>query len=250
MGITFNPNRFGIGLTPVQLNKSSSSVNFGNCYSDKFQNNSVDKFFNSATINYLIDSNPQVKKILNENKILLKLNMLDLFDLKFNHCAKTRDMAAQIAKNLPPSLQQMVDIKDLKDAAMLHDFGKVLIPTNILNKPTKLTPQEKKIMDLHSELGYELLKNSGVNEHVLNLVKYHHDIEKSPVADINFDILNLADKYCALLEKRAYKDKMSPRQALTILSKEVQSGEINPYIFNALVEAVSKQAVKPNVKIS
>ena len=249
MGIVFNPNRFGIGLHPVQLN-NNGSVNFGNTYSDKFQNNSVDNFFDETAVKYLINSNPQVKKILNENNIPLRINLLDLYTLKVNHCTQTRDIADQIAKNLLPALRQMVDIKDLKDAAMLHDFGKVLIPDEILSKPSTLTPYERKIMDLHSELGYQLLKNSGVNQHVLNLVRYHHNIENSPSVDINFDILNLADKYCALTEKRVYKDAMSPRQALTILSKDVRTGEINPYIFNALVKSVSKQIVKQNVKIS
>ena len=56
---------------------------------------------------------------------------------------------------------------------MLHDYGKVLIPKEILNKKGALTPEEKQIMELHSEFGYELLKQQGVKEEVLNLIKYH-----------------------------------------------------------------------------
>lgn len=64
-------------------------------------------------------------------------------------------------------------------------------------------------MDLHSELGYQLLKNSGVNDEVLKLVRFHHNnfekAKQSYIADVNLQILNLADKYSALTEKESTK---------------------------------------------
>ena len=103
---------------------------------------------------------------------------------------------------------------DLQQAAMLHDFGKVLIPDKILNKNGKLTDKEKEIMKLHSELGYELLKEQGVN--------------------ISSQILATADKYSALREKRSYKDAMTRDEALAVIQEDVTNGLIAPEVYNAL----------------
>lgn len=51
-----------------------------------------------------------------------------------------------------------VDI--IKVASPMHDIGKVAIPDNILNKPGKFTPEEFEIMKTHSQIGYEMLRNS------------------------------------------------------------------------------------------
>ena len=137
------------------------------------------------------------------------------------------------------------NLKDLKDAAILHDFGKVLIPPEILNKHGKLTDEEHKIMDLHSIIGYEMLKNSGVNDEVLKLVRFHHNnfeekgAKRDYIPDINLQILNIADKYSALTEKRVYKEALTPKQALTIIYSDVKKGNVHPFLFQALVKAVT-----------
>ncbi len=229
-------------VSNIQFNsRSNGKVNFGqNLIKDAFQNNSVTRFFDETEVRKMISSNPEVKKILSEHNIPVRLNMKELQELKNGHCQDTQNVAADIVKNLPPALKQKVNIKTLKEGALLHDFGKVLIPTEVLNKNSSLTSDEHKIMDLHSELGYQLLKNSGVDEDVLNLVRNHHNISNKNgfVPDINLQVLNLADKYAALTEKRVYKEEYSPEKALTIIRSEVNSGKIHPFLFNSLVNAV------------
>lgn len=243
----FSTNRYAIGLNPnINLKQIDRNINFGTIPTsqDRFESNSVTRLFNEQMIRNLINQNPEVKKFLNEHDIPVNLNMAELIELKENHCKDTAEIAGAIVKNLPPLLRQQlkIDIKTLKDGAMLHDFGKVLIPAEILNKPASFTPQEHEIMKLHAELGYQLLKNSGVNDEVLNLVRYHHsniDNNGNFIPDIHLQILNLADKYSALTEKRVYKDEFSPQKALTIIQKEVQEGKVNPQLFQALVRSVN-----------
>nr|QGT49842.1 hypothetical protein Melaina855_2290 [uncultured Candidatus Melainabacteria bacterium] len=242
----FNPSLYSIGLNSnIQLNRFGKNVYFGqNPIQDSFQSTSPVKLFNENEIKKMISQNTDIKKLLSENKIPIRLNMTELKDLAQHHCKDTQEIAASIANNLPQSLKQQVNIKNLKDGAMLHDFGKVLIPAEILNKNGALTPEEHKIMDLHSELGYQLLKNSGVNDEILKLVRYHHDNKQNNfVPDINLQILNLADKYSALTEERVYKEAFSPQKALTILYSEVKKGDIHPFIFNALVKSIQTKEV-------
>jgi HD-GYP domain-containing protein (c-di-GMP phosphodiesterase class II) len=244
-----NSNRYRIGLNPnLKLNNYRQNYYFGNNnVSDCFQNNSPYALFNEHEIKKMVCENPKIIEILKDNRIPLNLNLNELMELKNGHCQSTQNLCVNIAKNLTPALRQQVNIKDLKDGAILHDFGKVLIPAEILNKNDLLTKEEHHIMNLHSELGYQLLKTTGINENVLNLVRYHHcnNMKKNYIPDLNLQILNLADKYSALTENRVYRNKLTPRQALTIIYKDVKKGDIEPELFYALVKSVQQNNNNP-----
>lgn len=215
---------------------------------DSFNSNPLyDNFASKETVTQLAKSNPAVMQILRENKIPLKVNMSELEQLKTGHLMDTRVTAAKIYSALPKEEKENINLMDLQQAALLHDYGKVLIPDKILNKNGKLTEEEKKIMELHSELGYELLKQQGVNQNVLNMVKYHHQtpqgdgypvITKDYTPDLSAQILAVADRYSALREKRSYKDAMSREEALDIIKQDVDSGIISKDVYDALVKTV------------
>ena len=127
---------------------------------------------------------------------------------------------------------------------MIYPF---LIPSEILNKPAKLDEREQKIMQTHSEVSYELLKNSGLNNKTLSLIRNHHQnakhtgypwVNKDFNADINLQILSIADKYSALTENRIYKAPLTPKEALTIIYQDVKEGKLHPIVFKALVNYV------------
>ena len=220
---------------------------------DSFQITSAERFFNEDVINTMIANSSDLKKILSDNKLPVKLNIRELQELKNGHCKETQELCAKIVKNLPAALKNQVNIKSLKEGALLHDFGKVLIPPEILNKNGRLTEDEHKIMRLHSEIGYNLLKNDVDDQEVLSLIRYHHNNKvnhKNFVPDVNLQILNIADKYSALTEKRVYKDAFSPQQALTIIYGDVQKGDVHPFLYNALVKTVMDVETKKPVNIS
>ena len=212
---------------------------------DHFQSTSVSRFMTEPALKYAIASNPRIKEILKEMKAPVKLNMNELQDLMEHHAKETQEIASGIIANLPRGLKEHVNVKSVKDAAYLHDIGKVLIPAEVLNKAGSLNEKEKEIMHRHSELGYELLKNTDIDTRTLNLVKYHHQnskhsgYPKAPVdffADINQQIVSAADKYSALLENRVYKKPMTKQQALAIIYKDVIDGNLHPFVFKALLE--------------
>lgn len=257
MGIDLNSlNGYSVGLNPnLKVNNFGKFVYFCDTKNvDTFQNNSPVRLFEEAEIKKMIANSPEVKKILAEHKIPVHLNMKEIQELRDGHAKDTQNIAVAIANNLPPALKQQVNMATLKEGALLHDFGKVLIPPAILNKNGSLTDDEHKIMDLHTELGYYLLKNTGVSESVLSLVRNHHDnyldnnSGRSYVPDINLQILNVADKYSALTEKRVYKDAYEPQRALTVIYGDVQRGEVHPFLFNALVKATQTNSSQPIVK--
>ncbi len=235
--------------------KNNSYLKFGQTQLDKdafeYSSDSIGQFLNINYLTQAVKTNPEIKRILRENAMSDKLNMQDLSDILANHATQTQAIALGIVEHLPVSLKYQIDTNILKQAAYLHDIGKVLIPDEILNKPAKLTPEEQKIMHTHSELGYELLKDSNLNPKTLELIKYHHQnalkngypaVNENFNADINLQILSAADKFSALTEKRPYKEAMSDTKALAVIYKDVKDGKIHPFVFKALVATVQEKS--------
>ena len=245
-----------LGVCAIQPNiyiNPNRYITFGNeIQADKFESTSLEPYTSQAYIQKMINSNPKIKKMVKDFNPDLKLNIKELNDLKQNHMKDTQEIVKGIADNLPFSLKNRVDIKSVEDASYLHDIGKVLIPVQILNKPDKLTKLESEIMHKHSELGYELLKTTRLDEKTLNLIRNDQQhanktdfpwVKNDFNADINFQFLSAADKYSALTEKRTYKKEMSPKQALTIIYQDVKEGKLHPFVFKALVNYVNSNTL-------
>ena len=239
------PRALGVGAVQPNIYPRPKNTYFGNTLNaDTFENTSIDRFTTEPAIKRMIESNPKVKNIVKNYNPNLNLNMNELRELLSNHATDTQNITKGIIENLPFALQAKVDAKSIEDASYLHDLGKVLIPPEVLNKPGRLDENETKIMHTHSELSYELLKNSGLNDKTLKLIRNHHQnakrtgypwVDQNFNADLNLQILSVADKYSALTEKRTYKEPMSPQQALTIIYQDVKEGKMHPFVFKALV---------------
>ena len=215
---------------------------------DGFATNPIyDNFGSKEQIEAAAKANPRIKELLTEHDLPVKVNIDELNKLKEGHMKDTRVVAAKIYSSLPEELKKEVSLPHLQEAAMLHDYGKVLIPDRVLNKASKLDTNEREIMELHSELGYELLKDKGISEKTLSLVKYHHQNlngngypakKKDFEYGIDSQILSTADKYTALREKRAYKNPMGKYEALEIIAKDVNNGNISQEVYTALIRSV------------
>ncbi len=251
MGINLT-NPFGVGGIKPNIFVNSKQPSFGTLVTypqDTFKSNSITKYTTAEYIEYAIASNPRIREILKEINANGELNMKELDDLSKGHCKDTQNIVVGMLEHLPLALKQHTNIKSLKDAAYLHDIGKVLIPKEILNKPEGLNKKEIEIMHRHSELGYEILKNSDIDTRTLNLVKYHHQnashtgypkVKPDFFADINLQILNVADKYSALTEKRTYKNSYDKDTALAIIYRDVMAGDVHPFIYKALRNYVTE----------
>jgi len=220
-------------------------ISFGNDYSDTFESTSPKRYTTEPYIRKSINNNPKIKNIIKNFNPEIELNMNELRELLNNHATDTKNITIGITEHLPFSLKQKVDITALEKAAYLHDLGKVLIPKEVLNKPGKLDKAETEIMHTHSELSYELLKNSNLDNTTLYLIKNHHQNAKKTgypkvgndfYADLNLQILSTADKFSALTEKRPYKEPKSEKEALTIIYQDVKEGKLHPFVFKALVD--------------
>ena len=109
------------------------------------------------------------------------------------------------------------ELENLVTASMMHDIGKLIIPSEIIEKKGKLTYNEFEIVKMHTKYGYELLKNSPgrTMEIAKEIALEHHEhwdgtgYEGIKGENINYysRIVAIADVYDALVSKRSYKEK-------------------------------------------
>ena len=233
----FVPDSFQRGIyvtAPKKTFAALSSINAA--YSP---NQLLNAYLNPSYLKFLVDTNPNIQNMLNEHGLEGKIYPENISKISKSHITSTTAIARQIANQLNIS---QADKQILEQACVFHDFGKVLIPKEILLKPSQLSDSEKEIMDLHAELGAELLSTTGMNSRVTDLVRNHHD-NNAENADILGQILSVADIYSALREERSYKASVSEEDALSLLDQKAQNGEVSAEAVDALKASLSAKSV-------
>ncbi|MBT3046301.1 MAG: HD domain-containing phosphohydrolase [Candidatus Thiodiazotropha sp.] len=119
----------------------------------------------------------------------------------------------------------------IAQSAPMHDIGKIGIPDAILLKPGRLTSEEYEIMQRHTVLGYEILKDSlskyiqtgaviALNHHEkFNGEGYPHGLSGEAIP-IEARIVAIADVFDALVTDRPYKKSWSIEKAIEYISEE------------------------------
>lgn len=162
----------------------------------------MEKYVNANVINNAIKTNPNISRILAPYGLMPTISETNIDIRTRQHLFNTYRYAKEIAQrtNLGPKSS-----RTLCQAALVHDIGKALIPEEILQNHNKPTPEEKEIIDLHSILGYEILRTTNISEDVLKAIKSHHKSMQSKPESAISQILSVADVYSALREERVYK---------------------------------------------
>ena len=144
----------------------------------------------------------------------------------------------------------------IKRAAMLHDIGKIGIPDEILSKPGKLTPRERKTIEQHPLIAVRILDKMNFLESEIEIVRHHHEkwngqgypdgLSKKTIP-LGARILVLADSLDALTSDRIYRRARTLPEAMNILI-DSSGYEFDPEIAKGLVcwvETLSKELGKP-----
>lgn len=101
-----------------------------------------------------------------------KIEELDIYTSK--HVHNVQKITIKICEKIGLTIEQT---RFYANCALLHDIGKIFIPPHILQKTSKLTPEEYEIMKQHTTLGYELCMSQESLKKYANAVKYHHENE-------------------------------------------------------------------------
>ena len=142
------------------------------------------------------------------------------------------------------------DVEFLRQAAPLHDIGKIGIPDRVLNKPGKLDQDEWEIMKNHAQIGYQLLHKS--DKRVLQLAatisNQHHEKWdgsgypsglKQEEIHIAGRIVGLADVLDALVSRRCYKEAWTFEDAISHVSEQ-RGKHFDPRLVDLLLERLDE----------
>ncbi|MCK5424852.1 MAG: HD domain-containing protein [Emcibacter sp.] len=122
------------------------------------------------------------------------------------------------------------DLQLLAIGGMVHDIGKAAISLEILEKPTKLTKEEQKIMDNHPNDSKLILKGTNWDEVIVDIAAHHHEnldgsgypdgLKGDEISDI-VRTVSIANVFADLTDKRSNKPAMTAEKAFeTMLGME------------------------------
>ena len=179
--------------------------------------------------------NRAIKAILNTltEKYVLEKNHSELVS---RYCVKIGE-----AMGLPQD-----DLKELAQAGLYHDIGKISLPDNILNKPSALTADEYDTIKTHAEIGYQILRAADEYSDLAIHALYHHerwDGTGYPTGlagtaiPLFSRIIGVADAFEAMTADRPYRNRMSEAKAVKEIAK-CAGTQFDPEIADVFVRKV------------
>jgi len=237
--------------TKVEMSETvKARVNEGIQY--LFKNTNADNFSGAA----MQVSKDLTEAIMTNSAVAIDINTLKVSDeYTFKHSVDVAMISMIIGKRHGLSRDE---IREIGVAGLLHDMGKSKIPTEILNKPGKLTDEEFALMKRHPYDGYQILKDRGgfSNAVLAGVLQHHEKINAGgypmglPKDQIHLfgRLIAVADIFDALVTKRPYKDAFPMREAVEMIMS--MTGELDISCINSFLGSVICYPVDSVVELS
>ena len=137
-------------------------------------------------------------------------------------------MAVSLAKRFDLAKE---DIDNLRVAVLLYDIGNLMLPSDILQKATPLTDEEREKIKNHPVIAArEILQPISYIQDILPIIEHHHEnwdgsgypnkMSKDEIP-LTSQIILIIDQYFALIEQRPYRAKLSAKDALSIIKADM-----------------------------
>ena len=151
------------------------------------------------------------------------------------HTINTTAISRELAKHLGVSAE---DLKKLELGALLHDVGKISIPSEILEYPGRLNPAQMAVMRTHVEVSEQIIRGL-VSEEICRIAVRHHErpdgtgyprgLTAADTTQLE-RIVAVADVTSALTNERSYKAAYSKEKTLSILREMCANNQLDPKI--------------------
>jgi diguanylate cyclase (GGDEF)-like protein/PAS domain S-box-containing protein len=133
---------------------------------------------------------------------------------------------------------------EIELVGLLHDIGKIGIPERILQKPSQLLPEERSLVELHPQVGLEILTSTGihsaVSESILKLGAWFDGSNRgndNSYLSLHQRILSIADAFDAMTSEQPYRRAMKAEVALAEL-RRLSGRQFDPKLVESFVEVV------------
>jgi HD-GYP domain-containing protein (c-di-GMP phosphodiesterase class II) len=136
------------------------------------------------------------------------------------HSKRTARVATELGMRMGLSPDRL---RVIARGAYLHDIGKIGVPDQILNKPDRLTDDERAVIETHPALGHEMAKTAPSLHEALGVILHHHErVDGGGYPDglvgseipLEARVVAVADVWDALTTDRSYRPGWPPAEAL------------------------------------
>jgi len=163
------------------------------------------------------------------------------------HVEKTVHYAVEIANALK---LPRYETELIKQAAMLHDLGKIGISEKVLLKNSKLKKEEYDEIKKHPQIGADILRPIQFFHNIIPLILYHHERWdgkgyprglKGEEIPIGARIIAIADVYQALISDRPYRKKAYTKEEAIEIIKDGAGTQFDPKIVTIFLSILKKE---------
>ena len=210
----------------------------------------TERVHQSTDINFLKDKISKLTKRASQSLIEETLSFAKVLGLKDHytgeHVEKTSHYAVKISQKLNFSDDK---IELIREAAMLHDLGKVGISEYILHKKSKLSREEFEEIKKHPQIGVDIIKPIHSLHPIIPFLLHHHErwdgkgypdgLEGQRIP-LGARIIAIADVYQALVSDRPYRKAYSRREAMGIV-KRSSGTQFDPDIVGFFLKVLQEE---------
>lgn len=166
------------------------------------------------------------------------------------HLDRVGRYACEIGRLMGLNSTQLLE---LHHATPLHDVGKIGIPSDILNKPGRLTKEEMEMVKSHTVIGYRILQGSDwpLMQSASRIALSHHECWDGtgyphgltgPSIPLDARIVAVADVYDALMSQRSYKPAWEEELVISEM-RNLREIKFDPQILDLFLENISAIAI-------
>jgi putative nucleotidyltransferase with HDIG domain len=188
----------------------------------------------------------EVDKRESEYINMLKI-LVNMFEMKDPYSRGHSEVVSNLAQELAKAMNLTAgEVTAITMAALLHDIGKIIIPSEILNKTAELSVAEYDIIKTHPIVGAEILSGMTVFENVALIVKHHHErfdgkgypegLSGSAIP-LGSRVIAVADAFDSMTAGRSVHGKRSVTATLATLVSE-KGRQFDPVIVDVFVSLV------------
>ena len=156
------------------------------------------------------------------------------------HSERVALVAKQLARDFGIDGQEL---EQVEIAGLLHDIGKLRVSEDIIDKPGRLSPEERASMQRHSYDTYRILQRVFADTKIPIWAGFHHENlrgEGYPFKftgieqDLECRIISVADIFQALAQDRPYRKSMAVTDIIAVLDHRVAAGELDANVVGIL----------------
>jgi len=134
------------------------------------------------------------------------------------------------------------EVERIRIGGLMHDFGKIAISGRIIRKPSKLTPEEKALMDHHSTVSANIIGRLEMLGDSATMVRHHHEHRdgsgypdglRGEQIPLGSRIILVADAFDALTTDRPYRKGAAPAKAVAVI-RESSGRQFDPLVVEVL----------------